>query len=79
METARLTAREKELLDILAAKDEDLRIHQIELEAQSAELRRIAEELTNILKDGFYELALIMNRSRIELQESIRLTKRGEK
>ena len=66
-----LSDKEKELVEKLKERDEDLRIHRFELEMQGDELRRTALVLKGVMAEGLSELKRVIEEAKEILKNVI--------
>ena len=66
-----LSDKEKELIEKLKERDEDLRIHRFELEMQGDELRRTALVLKGVMGEGLSELKRVLEEAKEILKKVI--------
>ena len=66
-----LSDKEKELVEKLKERDEDLRIHRFELEMQGDELRRTALVLKGVMAEGLSELKRVLEEAKEILKKVI--------
>ena len=66
-----MSDKEKELVEKLKERDEDLRIHRFELEMQGDELRRTALVLKGVMAEGLSELKRVIEEAKEILKNVI--------